>query len=334
MIINSNIKYRVPETIREFQEVLKDCKNMKILGGGTDLIPLLKYEVKNPEYLISIMDLEETKGLIDEGGCISIGASVTLDEITSNKTIIEYFPSLAYSAKCVASPQIRNTATIAGNILQDRRCIYYNQTTQWRSSFAPCFKTGGDICHQAPNSPVCKALYYSDLAPVLMTLEAQVLVIEDGIEKTMPVGELIASHTIRNGTLEESDLLILKFIISKDKTMINTFHKYSIRQSIDFPVLNIALNYRVSEENSLDKKLNIVVGATSSSPFHLAETEKAMIDHISTGKPSLEEVHEKAVEEITKKSKLVRETGLSIKAKRKYLKNIIPVLNDILKKIS
>ena len=334
MIIDSNIRYRAPETMEEFQNLLKDCKNMKILGGGTDLIPLLKYEVKNPEYLISIMDLEETKGIIDQDDCINIGSSVTLDEIASNKTIIEYFPSLSYSAKCVASPQIRNTATIAGNIVQDRRCIYYNQTSDWRSSFEPCYKTGGSICHQAPNSPVCKALYYSDVAPVLMALEARALVIEDGIEKTIPIGELIDSHTRRNGTIEESTFLLLKFTIKKDQSTINTFHKYSIRQSIDFAVLNIAVNYRESVENSLDEKFKIVIGAASTSPFNLAETEKAIIDHINKGNISLEEVHNKAVEEITKKCKLIRETGLSIKAKRKYLKNIIPVLNEILEKIS
>ena len=252
MIIDSNIKYRAPKTMKEFQNLLDNTESTKILGGGTDLIPLLKYEVKNPEYLLSIMDLEETKGVIDQVDCISIGASITLDEIASDRIIIKYFPALSYSAKCVASPQIRNTATIAGNILQDRRCIYYNQTSEWRSSFEPCFKTGGDICYQAPNSPICKALYYSDLAPVLMVLEAQVLVIEDGIEKTMPVEELINTHTRRNGTLEESDLLILDFIIRKDKSTINTFHKYSIRQSIDFPVLNIAVNYIESEKNSIN----------------------------------------------------------------------------------
>lgn len=333
MIINSDIKYRRPGSIEEYHSLSKDCKDMKILGGGTDLIPLLKYEVKNPEYLINITDIEESKGILESNDSLSIGASVTLDEIASDSTIIKYFPSLAYSAKCVASPQIRNSATIAGNILQDRRCIYYNQTSQWRGSFSPCFKTGGQICHQAPNSPVCKALYYSDIAPVLVALEAEVLVIEDGREKTITAKELIASHTSRNGTLEETDLLVVKFIVKKDKSSVNTFHKYSIRQSIDFPVLNIAVNFQESDKDANDRKLKIVVGATSSCPFNLEETERIMIDHINNQNISLEEVHSKAVEEITRKSKLVRETGLTIKAKRKYLKNIIPVLDKILEKI-
>ena len=57
--------------------------------------------------------------------------------------------------------------------MQDRRCIYFNQPHLWRSGLAYCFKTGGSICHQIPNSPVCRAIYYSDVATALIAYEAE-----------------------------------------------------------------------------------------------------------------------------------------------------------------
>ena len=100
------------------------------------------------------------------------------------------------------SPQIRNIATVGGNIMQDRRCIYFNQPHLWRSGLAYCFKTGGSICHQIPNSPVCRAIYYSDVATALIAYEAEVEYIEEGE---------------RSG-----------------------FYKYAMRTTIDFPIINFA----------------------------------------------------------------------------------------------
>ncbi|SHI33651.1 4-hydroxybenzoyl-CoA reductase subunit beta [Dethiosulfatibacter aminovorans DSM 17477] len=330
MILDSKLKYHAPKTMNELVSLWKNTENSKILGGGTDLIPLMKYGVKDPDCLLSISKLEEAKGIAEDDDHLSIGAHVTLEEISKNRSILKHFPSLAYSARCVASPQIRNTATIGGNIMQDRRCIYYNQTDSWRSSIAPCFKTGGNVCHQAPNSPVCKALYYSDVAPVLMALEAEAIVVEKGSEKAMAVSELVASHVSLNGTTEETDILVLRFILKKDASSTNSFYKYSIRQSIDFPVLNIAVNYRKPAKDGQKNVLNIIAGAAGPGPIKLEETEKNVLEHIISGNMSLEELCDNAIEEITKKSNLVRETGLSIQAKRKYLKNIVHAVKDLI----
>ena len=79
----------------------------------------------------------------------------------------------AVATSLTASPQIRNIATVGGNIMQDRRCIYFNQPHLWRSGLPYCFKTGGSICHQIPNSPVCRAIYYSDVAAAAIAVESE-----------------------------------------------------------------------------------------------------------------------------------------------------------------
>ena len=83
--------------------------------------------------------------------------------------------------------------------MQDRRCIYFNQPHLWRSGLAYCFKTGGSICHQIPNSPVCRAIYYSDVATALIAYEAEVEYIEDGETHRTDLKSLIERHSVANG---------------------------------------------------------------------------------------------------------------------------------------
>ena len=80
--------------------------------------------------------------------------------------------------------------------MQDRRCIYFNQPHLWRSGLAYCFKTGGSICHQIPNSPVCRAIYYSDVATALIAYEAEVEYIEDGKRPCLPRAPAHPRHAL------------------------------------------------------------------------------------------------------------------------------------------
>lgn len=330
MIINSKIKYTAPSNYEDFNKALSTRDCISLFAGGTDLVALFKFGVKNPDCLVDISKLPNMKDIEIEKDYIFIGAGVTLDNISKNIHILKHLPSVSYSAKCVASPQIRNTATIGGNILQDRRCIYFNQTALWRSSIAPCFKTGGVICHQAPNSQVCKALYYSDMAPVLIAANAKALVVEDGKEKFITVENLVENHVNNNGILENRKTLIKGFKIPVSKNNINKFYKYSIRQSIDFPVMNIAINYNKTSTSFDNSALKIIIGAVSPLPIELLDTEKSILAYIKNNTLSIDKICNDAVEEISNKSNIVRESGLSLKSKRYHFKNIIPVIREFI----
>lgn len=80
--------------------------------------------------------------------------------------------------------------------MQDRRCIYFNQPHLWRSGLAYCFKTGGSICRRIPNLPVCRAIYYSDVATALIAYEAEVEYIEDGETHCTDLKSLIERHSV------------------------------------------------------------------------------------------------------------------------------------------
>ena len=141
------------------------------------------------------------------------------------------------------SPQIRNIATVGGNIMQDRRCIYFNQPHLWRSGLAYCFKTGGSICHQIPNSPVCRAIYYSDVATALIAYEAEVEYIEDGETHRTDLASLIERHSVANGLAchEHLPILVTRFFRPRGgRGRAQRLYKYAMRTTIDFPIINFA----------------------------------------------------------------------------------------------
>lgn len=332
MLINSQMKYLRAENISDALKKKEKYSKVKFLAGGTDLIPLMKYGVKNPEYLIDISKLSDLNYILCNNKYVSIGALTRLNDIANNTFIKESVPFLSYAAKCVASPQIRNMATLGGNILQDRRCMYFNQTADWRRSIDSCFKTGGEICHQVKKSSVCKAIYYSDIAPVLLALNATATIIEKGVEKEISVEELILKHSIKNGTVKNTDMLVKSFKFKYYADSYNKFYKYSVRQSIDFPTMNIAIFFNPYEKENNDQHLRIFIGAVSSYPIELKETENSIVNYLceSNCNVDINEICQNAIAEINKKCGIVRETGISLKAKKTTFNNIEIAIKDFI----
>ncbi|KUO74202.1 MAG: hypothetical protein APF77_21045 [Clostridia bacterium BRH_c25] len=325
-MIVSSFQYHTPESISNAYDFKKKYEDSVYLGGGTDYIPLLKYNLKKPKNVISLEKIMELKNIEENEDGIFIGSMAALTEIYKNRLIINSFPSLAQAARRVASPQIRNMGTIGGNVLQDRRCMYFNQSEAWRSNLAPCFKLGGDICHQAPKSDLCRALYYSDIAPVLLSLDAEAEMF-DGELRRIAVSELIKSHVERNGLLKTHDFILKGFYIPYLPENSGTkFEKYSLRASIDFPTMNIAARYSKSKENIIIK---IIAGAVSPIPIELDDTEAMIINNLDELENSKEDIAKFALSEMTRKSLLVRETGISIKVKRNTFKNILRIVDDL-----
>jgi len=109
-------------------------KDATFIGGGTDIMPLLKNHVRDDRFLVFTGRLPELQGIHAEGGTLFIGAGVALFDIACDETVRAVAGALARAAALTASPQIRNIATIGGNVMQDRRCIYFNQSRFWRSA--------------------------------------------------------------------------------------------------------------------------------------------------------------------------------------------------------
>ena len=150
----NKIKFTVPQNIENASEML-DGKDARVLAGGTDLLGVMRERIlPDPiRTVVSLNEIEELKGIKNEEGFLSIGSMMTLAEISDNKEIRDKYPLLAEAAKSVASPQIRNVATIGGNICQEPRCWYY----RYQDNKYDCLRKGGFRC----NAMVGRNMYHS-----------------------------------------------------------------------------------------------------------------------------------------------------------------------------
>ena len=129
--------------IQEAVHFLAGHPETKIIAGGTDLIPRINQGIEEHASLLFLNGIDEMMGVeADKKGGMRIGAAVKLVAITE-EPLLRGYTSLVQAAGKVASPQIRNQATLGGNILQENRCMYFNQSVCW-SKVERCFKLGGD----------------------------------------------------------------------------------------------------------------------------------------------------------------------------------------------
>ena len=224
-----------------------------------------------------------------------------------------------WPSSLTASPQIRNIATVGGNIMQDRRCIYFNQPHLWRSGLACCFKTGGSICHQIPNSPVCRAIYYSDVATALIAYEAEVEYIEDGETHRTDLKSLIERHSVANGLAchEHLPILVTRFFVpAAEEGERSGFYKYAMRTTIDFPIINFALRC------GGNRPARLAAGALAPHPVVMAETA-AKIDSDATD----DEVIAQAEDELRKLAMPIKEACMPPTVKRSLYRHVAMLLD-------
>ena len=168
-------KYLEPESIEEASSLLLDDPGAKVFAGGTDLLVNMKHRVEMPATLVNIKKIKGLDTIRQENGALRIGALTPLKKIYQDPTISENAPVLAQAASSVGSYHHQVMGTIGGNLCQQNRCKFFNQSQWWRSANAPCLKVGGAVCHVVQKQEACYSSYCGDLAPALLVLEAKVL---------------------------------------------------------------------------------------------------------------------------------------------------------------
>src|SRR6059058_4164252 len=163
---------------------------LEILAGGTDLVPSMKQRLFTPKFVMDVRGIEElSKIKVVPGHAVEIGALNTLSNIEDSGFIHRNYPVLHEAVKTVASPILRNMGTLGGNICLDTRCLWYNQSLQWRKSCGFCIKKDGDLCHVAPGGTKCWAVASGDTQPALLALDAEI--------------EIASASGVRRVTLED-----------------------------------------------------------------------------------------------------------------------------------
>ncbi len=269
-------EFRAPKTVEEAARILagEGSKAMP-LAGGTDLLPNMKRRQQVPKTLISLHHISELRQMELSDSGSRLGACLTLSEIAADARFRNGFTALAEAASFVATPQIRNMATLGGNLCLDTRCNYYDQNYEWRKSIGFCLKKDGDTCWVAPGSSKCLAVSSTDTAPALMALGARVRLVSHSGEREVPLAELYQNDGIHYIKREPNELLT-QVLLDSLHGWKSTYWKLRRRGSFDFPVLSVAAAARISE-NGVVEDARIVVGSTACLPLMAAEASRFLI---------------------------------------------------------
>jgi 4-hydroxybenzoyl-CoA reductase subunit beta len=228
-----------PSSLDEALGLLADNPHAMPMAGGTDLVPNLKHRLHSPELLVALDRLSELCGIRrDADGSLAIGAMTSIHDLAISA---EAPPALAQAAASIASPQIRRSATLGGNVLLDTRCRYYNQTLFWRRSLGYCIKKDGSLCHVVEGGRKCVAAAVSDTVPALMTLGATLSLAGKNGRRELPIDAFHRGDGAANKQIEPGELLIELRIPRPVDGHRGAYDKLRDREAIDFALLGVAV---------------------------------------------------------------------------------------------
>jgi 4-hydroxybenzoyl-CoA reductase subunit beta len=207
-----------------------------------------------------------------------IGAMCRLGDIEQHPLVRHLLPSLTTAISSIASPQIRNRATIGGNLCLNTRCFYFDQSEFWRGSLGYCLKHGSGICHAAPGLKHCSAVLSSDLAPLLMALDASITIAGSTGLRTVPLSQLYTDDGMSPNSLGRGELLAEIIIPPQVANARTAFKKLRRRRSIDYPLVNVGTTAVVGADNVV-RTIRIIVGAVQSMPVELHASETILLGH-------------------------------------------------------
>lgn len=258
-----------PEKLEEVTCYLQKYRDKAVIkAGGTALIPEMKLGLKAPDYVVLINDVAELDFIEETSDGLSIGAATSLYAIKNNNVVKKKYPALVEAVEAVSAPGLHYQSTIGGNICQDTRCVYFNQSEFWRSTGPACFKTGGSECRAVPAGKKCRAVFQGDITPMLMCLDAKVRVVSRRREKVIDIGELYTGRGDKPLRLAPNQL-VTEVIIPPLEDKRCVYEKLRERGSLDYPLLGIAVMVELK-----GKKVNtskFVVTAMASGPIEISE---------------------------------------------------------------
>ena len=258
------------------------------IAGGHDSLDWFKDRSKQPSAVIDLAGVPGLEGVWESDTGIEIGAMTTLTTIERHPVIQERYGLLAEAARAVASPQIRNSGTLGGNVCQDTRCWYYRYGLS-------CYRAGGNTCYA--NTPVginrehclfgasrCVAVTPSDTAPALVALDASMVIRNSGGERVVAAEDFFMKPSVditRMTVLQPDDLLTQIRIPDTWAGTSFYFEKVADRGSWDFALVNVAAALKLQGDRIDDAR--IVCGGVQTTPRRLAAVEALITGRTKDG---------------------------------------------------
>lgn len=253
-----------PTTIDEATRALAD-EGAQPLAGGTDLLPNLRRGIGAPRALVDLTALPALDAIaLQADGSLRIGATATLAAIAAHDTLRADWPALAKAASLVAGPTHREAATLGGNLCQDTRCVFYNQSEWWRGGNGWCLKYRGDQCHVVVKNDRCYATYHGDVAPALIALNASAEAIGPAGPRTLPLHALFVEDGKLRLTLAPGEWLTA-VVVPPPAGWRADYAKARVRDAVDFPLAGAAV--ALKRDGDRLAGLRVVITGTNSAPL-------------------------------------------------------------------
>ncbi len=291
-----NFDYQKAETARNAVELAVRHQGAKFLGGGTNLVDLMRENIEQPDVLVDVTNLSERIQETESGG-LKIGAAAKNTAIATDPKVRERYPFLPQAILYGASGQIRNMATVGGNVLQRTRCYYfYDEAARCnkRTPNSGCDALEGfnRIHAILGTSDACIATHPSDMCVALAALDAKILVESANGNREIAFSDF---HRLPENTphvetnLQAGELIAAIEIPKSDFAKNSLYRKVRDRASYAFAIVSVAAALE-TEAGSI-KNVRLALGGVAHKPWRALQAEAMLI-----GAPATEENFRKAAE--------------------------------------
>lgn len=258
-------------------------KGSALKAGGVDLVDLMKEQIASPSRVVNIRAIKELDyvKLDDADGSLRLGPLVTLGRLSEEPIVRQRFTALADAAGHAATPQIRNMATLGGNLLQRPRCWYF------RNQMFPCRKKGGEICyaqegesqyHAIFNNQLCAIVHPSATACALVAMKATLQLTSARDKRDVKADEFFILPNVdlhHENQLRDDEMITEVRVPALPAGAKSAYIKQGEKESFDWPVSECAVV--LENDGGKCKSASIVLGAAAPIPHRATEAEAALV---------------------------------------------------------
>jgi xanthine dehydrogenase YagS FAD-binding subunit len=268
------------KTVDEALGQLGDGATVK--AGGIDLLDLMKDDIVSPAKLVNIRNIDSLRGITISADGLHLGPLSTLSEIADHPEIQRSYSALSDAAGHAATPQVRNMATLGGNILQRPRCWYF------RSSDFDCKKKGGgsDECHAHAgenqyhaimNNGTCAMVHPSSAAVPLLGMDAQVELTSKRGKRLVLMSDFYVppeKNVINETVVQPGELITSIFVPTPEPGTRSAYQKYGEKESFDWPIADAGVVLVM--DGTRCRKASVVLGVAAPTPIRSKDAEVAL----------------------------------------------------------
>jgi xanthine dehydrogenase YagS FAD-binding subunit len=273
-----NFEYIYPKNIESIPAILSESPDNSLLyAGGMDAMARMKEGIVKPARLINLKSVDDLNYITEDSEGLHIGATTRLADLIENKSV-QTFTGLKEAVQSIGTVQLRNMITVAGNLCQKPRCWYF------RSRHFPCLRKQGDICyavngenkyHCILGGGPCFIIHPSDLAPMLLAMDAVVSVV--GVKESRQIKlekfYVLPEQDPYNETVLTAEEIVTEVFVPK-KTVKTHYLKFKERESMDFSLVSVAVAADISGKTL--KNIRIVFGGVAPVPWRAKAAENVL----------------------------------------------------------